>query len=293
MKKLLFIAVFCFTAFILIPPLSSTAQTSKAVLKTEMDSLSYAYGIQLTQGLEDYLQQVGIKGTAAKEAFFKNFMETSKLNEKDTAAVTMAKARALGQQIGLQISTAMFSQTNEKLFGANSTQSLNKLQFLAGFIAAAQNKPLLIGKDAAQTLVQEKTEALQAKANEKLKTANQTFLDENRKKAGVVTTPSGLQYKVLKEGTNVKPAAEDTVIVNYVLFDMSGKKLESNDSIKFVLNQVIPGWTEGVQLMSPGAKYTFYVPYNLAYGEEGRPPHIEPYATLIFDIELLNVLPKK
>jgi len=293
MKKLLFLTVFCFTVFILVSPFSSSAQTSKLNLKTDMDSLSYAYGIQLTQGLEDYLKQMGITGTAAKTEFFKSFLEASKINEKDTTTVALIKARALGQQIGMQVSTAMFSQTNETLFGANSAQSLNKSQFLAGFLAAAQAKPLLIGKEAAQTLVQEKTEALQAKVNEKLKMKNQAFMDENKTKAGVVTTPSGLQYKVEKEGTGIKPTATDTVAVNYVLTDISGKKLDGNNSIKFVLNQVIPGWTEGIQLMSPGAKYTFYIPYNLAYGEQGRSPQIEPYATLIFDIELLDVLQKK
>jgi len=293
MKKLLFSTVFCFTAFILVLPFSSLAQTSKVNLKTDMDSLSYAYGIQLTQGLADYLKQMGIEGTAAKAEFFKNFLEAYKINEKDSTAITLNKARLLGQQIGMQVSTAMFSQTNETLFGANSTQSLDKSQFLAGFIAAAQDKPLLIEKEAAQTLVQEKTEALQAKVNEKLKMKNQAFMDENKTKAGVITTPSGLQYKVEKEGTGIKPAATDTVSVNYVLTDISGKKLDANDSIKFVLNQVIPGWTEGIQLMSPGAKYTFYIPYNLAYGEQGRRPQIEPYATLIFDIELLDVMQKQ
>jgi len=294
MKKLLFLTVFCFTAFILLSPFSSSAQTSKANLKTDMDSLSYSYGIQLaSQGLNEYLQQMGITGTAAKAEFFKSFLEASKINEKDTATITLNKARALGQQIGMQVSTAMFSQTNEKLFGSNSTQSLDKSQFLAGFLAAAQDKPLLIGKEAAQTLVQEKTAALEEKVNEKLKMKNQAFLDENKTKAGVVTTASGLQYKVEKEGTGVKPAATDTVLVNYVLTDISGKKLDGNDSIKFVLNQVIPGWTEGIQLMSPGAKSTFYIPYNLAYGEQGRRPQIEPYATLIFDIELLGVMQKK
>jgi len=297
MKKLLYLAAICFSAFILVTPFSSSAKTPKAqkpkgTLKTDMDSLSYAYGIQITQGLEEYLQQMGIRSAAAKEAFFKNFLEASKVNEKDTTAIALSKARLMGQQIGMQVSTDMFSKTNETLFGSNSTQSLNKSQFLAGFLAAAQNKPLLMGKETAQTLVQEKTEALQAKANEKLKTENQAFLDENKKKAGVIVTPSGLQYKVEKEGTGIKPAAEDTVMVNYVLTDISGKKLDGNNAIKFALNQVIPGWTEGIQLMSQGAKYTLYVPYNLAYGEQGRRPQIEPYATLIFDIDLLEVMQK-
>lgn len=121
----------------------------------------------------------------------------------------------------------------------------------------------------------------------------QEFLKENAKKEGVKTTASGLQYKVLREGSGKQPKATDTVEVNYegklingTVFDSSYKR---GESISFPLNQVIPGWTEGVQLMKEGAKYQFYIPSTLAYGKRGAGGAIGPDETLIFDVELIKV----
>ncbi|HEY2574421.1 MAG TPA: FKBP-type peptidyl-prolyl cis-trans isomerase [Verrucomicrobiaceae bacterium] len=121
----------------------------------------------------------------------------------------------------------------------------------------------------------------------------EAFLQENAIKEGVKTTASGLQYKVLQEGTGKSPKATDTVQVNYrgtsikgVEFDSSYKRKKPAD---FPLNHVIPGWTEGVQLMKEGAKYQFFVPSKLAYGAKGAPPRIKPDEVLIFEIELLKV----
>lgn len=120
------------------------------------------------------------------------------------------------------------------------------------------------------------------------------FLKENAKKAGVVQTKSGLQYEVLTEGSGRSPKATDTVRCHYEgrlldgsVFDSSYQRGEPAD---FGLNQVIAGWTEGVQLMKEGAKYRFYIPYLLAYGERGAGSSIPPYSTLIFDVELIKVL---
>lgn len=120
-----------------------------------------------------------------------------------------------------------------------------------------------------------------------------TFLENNKKDPSVKTTASGLQYQVLKEGNGTKPAATDTVLVNYVGKLLNGKQFDSsydrNEPLSLSLNRVIPGWTEGMQLMSKGAKYKFFIPYNLAYGERGAGQDIPPYSTLIFEIELLKV----
>ena len=153
----------------------------------------------------------------------------------------------------------------------------------------------------AQTIVQEyfrqqeeRINAIRAEQGKAAKAEGEKFLAENGKKEGVVTLKSGLQYEVLREGNGKKPKATDQVkchyegtLINGQVFDSSYKR---NEAAVFPLNQVIPGWTEGLQLMQEGAKYRFYIPYILAYGESGAGGSIPPFATLIFDVELLEVM---
>ena len=128
-------------------------------------------------------------------------------------------------------------------------------------------------------------------------TKGQEFLAENAKKSGITTTASGLQYQVLKQGSTIKPKATDIVAVHYEGKLLDGKVFDSTamhggQPAVFPLNQVIPGWTEGLQLMGEGAKYRFFIPSKLAYGEQGAPQGgIEPNSVLIFDVELLKVNP--
>ena len=126
------------------------------------------------------------------------------------------------------------------------------------------------------------------------KTAGAEFLENNAKRDEVKTTSSGLQYVVVEEGQGPKPGPTDTVEGHYRGTLIDGTEFDSSykrgQTISFPLNRVIAGWTEGVQLMSPGAKYTFYIPYNLAYGERGTPGGPIPgYAALIFDVELVSI----
>jgi FKBP-type peptidyl-prolyl cis-trans isomerase FklB len=124
--------------------------------------------------------------------------------------------------------------------------------------------------------------------------AGKRFMVQNKSKAGVKTTASGIQYEVLKEAAGAKPKAFDTVVVNYVGTLLNGTEFDNSikrgQPVEFKLNQVIKGWTEGLQLMSVGSKYKFYIPYNLAYGLNGNGP-IPGGATLVFEVELLNIKP--
>lgn len=161
--------------------------------------------------------------------------------------------------------------------------------------------PLKVNNAEAQSLVQtffkeqeDKQRAAAAEAGKVAKAAGESFLAENAEKEGVVVLPSGLQYQVLKEGNGKKPSSTDQVKCHYegtlidgTIFDSSYQR---NEPATFGLNQVIAGWTEGVQLMSEGAKYRFFIPYNLAYGERGAGAQIPPFAALVFDVELLKVL---
>ena len=144
-----------------------------------------------------------------------------------------------------------------------------------------------------QKQVVARQQAKQKEVGEKNKTEGAAFLEKNKARPGVKTTASGLQYEVLKEGTGANPKPTDTVTVNYKGTLMDGTTFDSSydrgQPATFVLNQVIPGWTEGVQLMKPGAKYKFYIPASLGYGEQGAGGVIGPNAPLIFEVELLSI----
>ena len=156
----------------------------------------------------------------------------------------------------------------------------------------AGRKPAISDQEAQQrvnTFLQEQEEKKAAAA----KAEGENFLKENAKKEGVCTLPSGLQYKVLREGNGKKPSAQDIVECDYEGTLINGQVFDSSyrrgEHASFPLNQVIAGWTEGLQLMREGAKYRFFIPYNLAYGERGAGQSIPPYAALIFDVELHKV----
>lgn len=151
----------------------------------------------------------------------------------------------------------------------------------------------VVSPEEAQKLINDYLEGLQKKAAEAATTEAKAFLDENATKEGVKVTASGLQYKVLKEGEGEQPGAEDEVTVHYTGKLLNGTVFDSSvnrgEPATFPLNRVIPGWTEGVQLMKEGAKYEFFIPSDLAYGPQGIPNVIPPHSTLIFEVELIKV----
>ena len=149
--------------------------------------------------------------------------------------------------------------------------------------------------EASQSFLQTYFTAAQEKISTEKKAQGEKFLADNAKNPAVQTTASGLQYIVLKDTVGAKPTATDKVKVHYEGTLIDGTKFDSSydrgEPIDFPLNQVIPGWTEGIQLMSVGSKYKFYIPYQLAYGEQGAGGVIPPYSTLIFTVELLGINP--
>lgn len=196
---------------------------------------------------------------------------------------------ALGLGIGQQLAQ----------MGAGS--DLNVEDFAQSIKDVLEGRELKVSHREAQELVQnyfaKKEEAMNAERAEKGKAAREEgekYLAENSKKDGVITLPSGLQYQVLKEGNGKKPSAKDSVKCHYEGFLIDGTVFDSSvqrgEPAVFGLQQVIAGWTEGLQLMQEGAKYRFFIPYRLAYGEGGAGQLIPPFAALIFDVELIQVM---
>ncbi|MBO6191493.1 MAG: FKBP-type peptidyl-prolyl cis-trans isomerase [Prevotella sp.] len=180
-------------------------------------------------------------------------------------------------------------------------QELNIDDFAQAVKDVLGGKELKIKSSEAQMIVQEFFAAQEQKINKQreeagkmAKEAGEKYLAENAKKEGIITLPSGLQYQVLKEGNGKKPSAKDSVKCHYEGFLIDGTVFDSSvqrgEPAVFGLQQVIAGWTEGLQLMQEGAKYRFFIPYRLAYGEGGAGGSIPPYAALIFDVVLIQVM---
>ena len=269
---------------------SCTAQAPKANMKSEIDSLSYMMGVTNTQGLSDFAaQRLGVD--SANYADFVRGIQDGihKANNKE-------KAYIAGVQIGQQVGGDMFDNINLQLFGNDSTQTLSKDNFLAGFIAAVKNGAVASVEDA-RTYVETHTDAIKAKALEakygENKAAGIKFLEENKTKEGVVTTESGLQYKVIKAGNGEIPTKESSVKVNYKGTLIDGTEFDSsykrNAPATFRADQVIKGWTEALTMMPVGSKWELYIPQELAYGSRETGGLIKPFSTLIFEVELLEI----
>ncbi len=215
-----------------------------------------------------------------------------------TAAKPVAKA-ATTTKSAIVLKTAEDSMSysigvlDGNFFKSQGIEKINSAVLAAGFADALKGKPLFTPEQCDMIV----RTAMQKNARNKIKPAvdeGLKFLAENAKKPGVKQTSSGLQYEVITEGTGAKPADTSVVKVHYEGFLLNGKKFDSSrdrgEPTQFPLNQVIRGWTEGVQLMSIGSKYKFYIPYQLAYGEQGSGEMIPGGSLLVFEVELIDIV---
>lgn len=250
---------------------------AKVTLKNNLDSINYAFGLLNGQQILMYVLSGDTTGNGKTE-----FLQ--ELNTVLKSGKKYPQLNKIGEQIGGQIK----AQEATGLIGIEALTTdfeLIKQGFINGFLDYGDWDPMM-----ANGYIQEAVNELQYGAN---KREGQAFLEEKAKEDGVITTESGLMYKVLKEGKGAKPTREDKVKVNYEGKLISGKVFDSSydrgEPIVFGVTQVIAGWTEALQLMPVGSTYELYIPYNLAYGERGAGADIPPYATLIFKVELLGI----
>ena len=288
MKKFTFAAIAAVAAVMMY---SCGNGTPQANLKTDIDTVSYAIGMAQTQGLKDYL--VGRLGvdTAYMNDFIKGLNEGANAGDDKKKAAYYA-----GIQIGQQISSQMVKGINHELFGDDSTKSISLKNFMAGFVAGTVGKGGLMTVDSAGKVAQEMMRTIKAKSMEKEFGANkkegEKFLAENAKKEGVKVLPSGVQYKVLKEGTGAVPADTSRVKVHYEGKTLDGKVFDSSykrgQPAEMRCNQVIKGWTDALVHMPAGSIWEVYIPQELAYAERAT-GQIKPFSMLTFKIELLEV----
>ena len=203
----------------------------------------------------------------------------------------------MGLQVGQQLSTQLVKGVNQQVFGDDSTKTISLKNLLAGFITGATGKTGLMTPEIANQVAQSKMEQIKSATMTKQyganKVAGEKWLAVNKKKPGVVTLPSGLQYKVIKEGNGAIPADTTTVKVQYEGRTIDGKVFESsykngNGPVSMVPAQMIPGWTQALTRMPEGSIWEVYIPQQLAY-KERQAGNIKPFSTLIFKIELVKV----
>ena len=299
MKKTLIIALALFVAGASFSPAEAgkkkkkkeeapKAQTVKepVVLTTSSDTLSYAAGMMLTEGLVPYLTGQLHVDTAYMADFVRGF-EEALASANDPHEV----ARMAGIQIADQVSHRMLANIKSEF--TDTPDSIIDATLFRAFTDALTGDTTVMKPNAATDLFRDKQQTNKAARVEKLTAAGRAFLAENKTKDGVITTPSGLQYKVLVQGDGEVPQKTDKVKVHYegrlidgTVFDASSK--HGTEPSSFRADQVIKGWTEALTMMPVGSKWQLFIPQELAYGERAA-GQIPPYSTLIFDVELVGI----
>lgn len=303
---------------------NSNNNKPNSILRNDVDTMSYCLGLNVgtdfaknIKGIpggkanKDILilgfstamkEEKGLINTEISQEYFKKYIEKAQKDNKATinkegkritSSILTNEVDSMSYCLGLNVGTD-FAKNIKGIPGGKANKDL----LIKGFSSAMRAEKLLFDTAYASVYFKKYIEKAQMKDAAIKKAEGEKFLSENKFKEGVITTQTGLQYQVLISKNGIKPQATDSVKVHYQGFLINGTKFDSSidrgEPIIFPLNQVIPGWTEGVQLMSVGSKYKFYVPYNLGYGEKGAGNGAIPaYATLIFEVELLEVKHKK
>ena len=265
-----------------------TAETevkAPVVLNDSRDSVSYAAGVSLTNGLLSYLQQSGIKAEQMGD-FLQGFKEAIASKDDD-----QQKARLMGMQIAEQVVNRMLPGILKDF--TDTPDSIVEDLLFRGFTDAVENDTTVMLQKQAETFFREKSESNKQMKIEKQIAVGKQFLAENALKEGVIKLPSGLQYIILKQGDGEVPQKEDKVKVHYegrlidgTVFDASSK--HGSEPATFQPTQVIKGWTEALTMMPVGSKWRLFIPQDLAYGARAA-GQIPPYSTLIFDVELVGI----
>lgn len=309
-----FLAIF----LVAMPALSQTPPSGQSppmnrvtALNSDKDKLSYAIGLDVARSFQPISQDIDL--TALQRAIDNTFAGKPPAMSKEQAQATDSALRAavaarsgqLPPGEGAAKAPPPVSKENVGMMLGSFALGPSLLKYHDNidstiFIQALRdrytNKPLLMDDQQATTVLQQFMSTQQASAGARNRQQGQTFLASNVHKKGVKSTPSGLQYQILRPGNGPRPKPASTVRVNYEGQLLDGKVFDSSyqrgQAAEFRLDQVIPGWTEGLALMPVGAKYRFWIPSQLAYGAQGSPDgSIGPDATLRFDVELLSVVP--
>jgi len=302
MKKTIILALALMAGASLFTPAAAQkkkAATKKATvvkeapvkLSNSSDSLSYAAGMSITNGLVPFLvQQQGVD-TAYMADFVKGFQMVAK-----GGSDPKMKAYAAGMDIAKQVKERMMPDLNKEF--QDAPDSIITDLFFRGFTDALQKDSNVFKQEVAEQFFKDKQIANKAAKDEKLYGANRDagrkFLEENAKKEGVITLPSGLQYKVLVKGDGPVPTSDDKVQVNYegrlidgTMFDASAK--HGDKPMEFRPGQVIKGWQEALTMMPVGSTWQLFIPYELAYGDRDTGT-IKPFSALIFDVQLVSIV---
>lgn len=257
----------------------------KADMKTDIDTLSYAFGLERSQGIKQFLEQMEIDSTYIDD-FVRGVSESAQsADDKKKAAYNVGIS--VGQQLAM-----MQKGYSKEVFQGDSTKSLSTKNLIAGFIAGATGKDAKMTVEEARTIGEAKLMAIQTAAAEKKyavdKKKNEDWMAANAKKEGVKTLGKGVQYKVIKEGSGAIPKDSSIVTIKYEGKNIDGKVFDKNDNAKMTVKGAVPGFTEAITHMPVGSTWEIYIPHQAGYGARQVSPDLKPFSTMIFTVTLLS-----